>query len=1012
MTSPPTTAMEPPLKKQRTSSISLPLPALSNNQHSLMAAQPTSNTDNTNTTSTNMDNPLLPHATRVVISDTGFQPEKEIAVGITHFVNSENPGFQGVLKQRYTDFLVNEIMPDGTVAHLTNDKATVRTKKPQNTAQQSAKPASKDEKENALAHPTSSTVANGDTNQTNGSKEPQSAAAADSTSAVVKVEGDDNKLSHAQEAADTSTSPTTKSAGIKTEGSDAGPTNGAASAKGFVLSPEDEKLLIDHFGSSLKAQIVAMYKNILSKPDAKPAFFGVLTSEPIYDKDVRGSLHADVRRIFDGKIDTASIETSAIEIFAAATRAKKGNWNKNPRQEQQRGQPSGKLGWKELGGEYLHFSVYKENKDTMEVVSFLASRLRVKNRDFNFAGTKDRRAVTVQRVSIKRQREEDLARLNHQLHSNSRIGNFEYSMHPLVLGELRGNQFHITLRDCHFGDDAGLDAEARMVLGQKVVGEAVKHLQQHGFLNYFGLQRFGTFGIGTDEIGLKILQGNFKGAVDAILTFNEESLKDSSAKGDRASKDDRERAMAIQAFRSGRSSHEVLSQLPKKFSAEASVIRYLTQRNGKDDFSGAISSIHRNLRTMYVHAYQSLVWNFVASERWSRYGSNVIEGDLVLVSSTTATEVKDEVDESGEVVVHAALDDSSLTRDDVYERARPLTAEEATSGQFTIFDIVLPLPGFDVEYPANDIGDFYKEFMGSERGGGLDPADMRRSIKDFSLSGSYRKLMAGLGGDCTFELKLYKNEEEQLVETDLEKLRLSRGEPARPPPPSFNNRQDNSRNSFGGRGSRGGRGERGGRGDYGGNGDNSRYPGGGDDISIAKARHANNPNMGLWANAGKTIPAAEAVENAAAEIERVNRKPSNESVSAPVIKETWVQTNPEDFTQRTGVKTKKLIGEEEIDIPMSDNDPQSPTTKTVGSSSSGQAEVAPKRPAAEISTAPASPTMSTAIKDEKTEKEPEAKVAVIVKFALGSSQYATMALRELMKAGGVKTYKPDFSGGR
>jgi tRNA pseudouridine13 synthase len=41
-----------------------------------------------------------------------------------------------------------------------------------------------------------------------------------------------------------------------------------------------------------------------------------------------------------------------------------------------------------------------------------------------------------------------------------------------------------------------------------------------------------------------------------------------------------------------------------------------------------------------------------------------------------------------------------------------------------------------------------------------------------------------------------------------------------------------------------------------------------------------------------------------------------------------------------------------------------------------------------------------------------ARIAVIVKFSLGSSQYATMALRELMKAGGVKAYVPEFTSGR
>lgn len=43
--------------------------------------------------------------------------------------------------------------------------------------------------------------------------------------------------------------------------------------------------------------------------------------------------------------------------------------------------------------------------------------------------------------------------------------------------------------------------------------------------------------------------------------------------------------------------------------------------------------IPHGLRTMYVHAYQSYLWNAATSERCLKYGTNrVAEGDLVLLS--------------------------------------------------------------------------------------------------------------------------------------------------------------------------------------------------------------------------------------------------------------------------------------------------------------------------------------------------------------------------------------------
>jgi len=140
--------------------------------------------------------------------------------------------------------------------------------------------------------------------------------------------------------------------------------------------------------------------------------------------------------------------------------------------------------------------------------------------------------------------------------------------------------------------------------------------------------------------------------------------------------------------------------------------------------------IQRNLRLMYVQAYQSFVWNVCAGRRWERFGGNVVAGDLVLVSEHKDKEIdvvaQEDVDEAGEVIVKPAADDAAVEASDAFERARALTKEEVDGGKYSIFDVVLPQPEFDVEYPKNEIGEYYKEFIASERGGGLDPHDMRR----------------------------------------------------------------------------------------------------------------------------------------------------------------------------------------------------------------------------------------------------------------------------------------------
>ena len=170
-----------------------------------------------------------------------------------------------------------------------------------------------------------------------------------------------------------------------------------------------------------------------------------------------------VRRIFASKLETLTMQDQPgiMSVKAAPTKAPSGA-RSQPRNENANGPyQKGKLGWNELGGEYVHFTLYKENKDTMEVLYFLASKLKVPIRTFQFAGTKDRRGVTVQRVAIYRVHADQIMRLN-KFARGWRVGDFTYEKHGLGLGDLGGNEFLLTLRDFHSKGVEGLPHETEI----------------------------------------------------------------------------------------------------------------------------------------------------------------------------------------------------------------------------------------------------------------------------------------------------------------------------------------------------------------------------------------------------------------------------------------------------------------------------------------------------------------------------------------------------------------------
>uniref|UniRef100_A0A667YMS6 Pseudouridine synthase 7 n=1 Tax=Myripristis murdjan TaxID=586833 RepID=A0A667YMS6_9TELE len=314
---------------------------------------------------------------------------------------------------------------------------------------------------------------------------------------------------------------------------------------------------------------------------------------------------------------------------------------------------------------------------------------------------KRQKPCTSSKIKVGRITAERLAHLNKCL-MNFKLGNFCYKNHPLKLGELQGNHFTVVIRNI-----SGT---------QEQVQQAMTSLKETGFINYYGMQRFGTTAVPTHQVGRSILKNDWNEVVDLILKPRPGAEKGYLVR-------------CREEWAKTQDPEAALKKLPIKRCVEGQLLRGLSMY-GKKNIITAFGLIPRNNRLMYIHSYQSVVWNTMVSRRIEAFGLKAVEGDLVLRGGT----------------------------------AHHLTAEEAES--HSIHDIVMPLPGFDVIYPSHHVGKGYREMLSAD---GLDIDNMRHKVKDYSLAGAYRRVIIR-PSDVSWEVIQYDDPKISLVHTDVEKL--------------------------------------------------------------------------------------------------------------------------------------------------------------------------------------------------------------------------------------------------
>ncbi len=242
---------------------------------------------------------------------------------------------------------------------------------------------------------------------------------------------------------------------------------------------------------------------------------------------------------------------------------------------------------KEEEGEYAIVKIRAKNWETNRLIRQMSRRLGISRNRIGFAGTKDRRAVTTQLISIKASKElaervsmKDLEVLD--VYSSNK---------GLNLGDLIGNSFEIVIRDM----------EASEIEAEKLVNETFTELKAlGGFPNFFGHQRFGAVRPITHLVGKKIMEGDFRGAVFTYL-------------GNPVDIEGKEAFEARRGLEEGIGYGEALRLFPKHLGFERAMLNHLVKN--EDDFAGAISVLPKNLSMMFVHAYQSYLFNRILGRR-------------------------------------------------------------------------------------------------------------------------------------------------------------------------------------------------------------------------------------------------------------------------------------------------------------------------------------------------------------------------------------------------------------
>lgn len=257
-------------------------------------------------------------------------------------------------------------------------------------------------------------------------------------------------------------------------------------------------------------------------------------------------------------------------------------------------------------GDYSIATVTARNWETNRMVRLMSRCMGVSRDRIGFAGTKDKRAVTTQLMSVYGTpdlwEKVDLKDIE--------VKDVFRGARGIQIGDLIGNDFEITVKDCTMDPS---------LIKETVDADIATIKKTGGFPNYFGVQRFGAVRPVTHLVGERLVRGDIEGAVRTYISFTtEEEAEELRLKRKELQETD------ISEWKS------IFPTIPPAMAFEKMMVGVLI--DDPENWVGAIEIVPTNLQMMFVHAYQSWLFNEMLSRRMDAgLPLNApVEGDIII----------------------------------------------------------------------------------------------------------------------------------------------------------------------------------------------------------------------------------------------------------------------------------------------------------------------------------------------------------------------------------------------